>query len=157
MATIISPVENVDPNGIQVHANTVSVNDVIQQVIKEYNTQKKATNAIIRCEALPRVKARKEQLAELFQGLLSTIFDEVPKGSKLFLYIDCRDDSELSLPERSLYHLILVNTNITSCKNWHSRHHKTLEHCNQLVKKIGGSLQTNINSSSCVFVISLPR
>lgn len=157
MSTITSPVENVGSNGIPVQANTVSLNEVIQQVIKDYNTQKKATNTIIRCEALPEVKARKEQLTELFHGLLSTIFDEAPNGSKLFLYIDCRQENDLSLPGKPPHYEILINTNITSCNNWKTRHHKALEHCNQLVKKIGGSLQTNLNSSSCVFVISLPR
>jgi len=142
-------------HGIPVQANTVSLNETVQQVIRDFNRQKKANNAIIRCEALPEVIAREEQLVELFSGLLSTIFDEVPNGSKLFLYIDCRDENDIS--HKLLQPEILVNTNITCCNTWKERHHQTLDHCTQLVKKMGGSLQININSTGCVFVISLPR
>ena len=156
MSANVSPVESTvgGVNGIQLHANTVSLNEVVQQVIRGFSSQK-ANNTIIRCEALPQVSARKEQIAELFQGLLSTIFEEVPNGSKLFLYIDCRAEKDASA--KLLQHEILINTNITCCDSWQQRHQETLEHCSELAKKIGGSLQTNINSTGCVFVISLPR
>jgi hypothetical protein len=154
MSAHISPVENtVGVNAIQVQPTVFSLNEIIQQVIKEYNTQRSISNTIIRCETLPSIKARKEQLTDLFKGLLGTIFNEVPNGSKLFLYIDSRDDFE----KTSAYHEVLINTNITSCEEWSERHHQILDHCKDLAKRIGGTLQVNINSSGCVFVISLPR
>ena len=158
MSSHTSPLENtLSSSGIEILSpvQAVSINQVVQSAIRDLQQQKSQQQIILRCETLPVIEARPHQVFEFFRSLFSIIFQEPPTGSKLFLYIDCRERQENSngnLMELRTYE-VLISSNIAAAQQWQPRHQHTLARCHELATRMGGRLEVNTGGS--LFLISL--
>jgi len=139
----------------------LSLNDIIQQSLKKAQTQVDKAQLIVRCEALPRIKAEREEMVKLFDDLLSMILNCPPTTTRLFLYIDCEENAtdviDMTLSEGFKYYAVRFHTNITTHDHWKLVNSQALINCKQILSRHNGNLVVNdISSTGCVFSVSLP-
>jgi len=160
MSSQISPLENTVnlKGGITVNPamSLSSMNEALQQALKNYDTSDKSI--IIRCESLPRYEGNNEQMTEVFDQLLSTIFYQPFNGSQLFLYINCRESKDIESfckPGFKAFEVVF-QTNITTDDEWRRQIVPVLKKCDSLLSRMDATLLVNTQTSKgCLFVISL--
>jgi hypothetical protein len=134
----------------------VSLNDALQQALKKYSTADK--NIIIRCENLPKYEGRIEQMSEVFELLLSAVFNQQFNGAKLFLYVDCKEKKEAISTTRQHWktYEILLHTNINTDDEWRARIAPVIKQCEKLLAKLKATVTMNsLTQKGCMFVICL--
>ena len=139
----------------------LSLNEVLQVSLKKAQAQVDKVKLIVRCETLPRVKADQESVIKLFDGLLGMILNSRPGDSRLFLYIDCEEDTsdviDMNLEEGLKRYFIKFHTNIVAHDNWKLVNSQSLISCRQILSRHNGNLAVNdISSSGCLFSVWLP-
>lgn len=139
----------------------LSLNDVIQENLKKAQYQVDKAQLIVRCETLPCIKADHDEMASLFNDLLSIILNHPPNTSRLFLYIDCEEDNSEGIdrtPEEDMKrYIIKFYTNITTSESWKLANSGALINCQQILSRHNGNLAVNdISGTGCLFSVSLP-
>lgn len=139
----------------------LSLNEVLQVSLKKAQAQVDKVKLIVRCETLPRVKAEQESMTKLFDGLLGMILNSRQGNSRLFLYIDCEEDTsdviDMNLEEGLKRYFIKFHTNIVAHDNWKLVNSQSLISCRQILSRHNGNLAVNdISSSGCLFSVWLP-
>jgi hypothetical protein len=116
---------------------------------------------IVRCEALPKIQGNFNEMLKLFDHLLSMILSHHQKTSRLFLYVDCEEESndviDMSLEEGFKRYTIKFHTNITTQGNWKLLNNQALVSCQQILSNHSGNLAVNeISKTGCLFSVLLP-
>jgi hypothetical protein len=139
----------------------LALNDVLQESLKKAQNQVDKAQLIVRCENLPRIKADRDEMVKLFDGLLGTILNDPSNTSRLFLYVDCEEDSsdiiDMTIQEGFKRYAVKFHTNITTHDNWKLVNNQVLIHCRQILLRHNGNLVVNdISSTGCLFSVLLP-
>ncbi len=163
MPIINSTFPNRNDNTLQKKQNTglLSLNDVLKESLRKAQSQVENLQLIIRCESLPDIKADYSEMLQLFDELLNMILNYPPKTSRLFLYVDCEEETtdviDMTLDAESKRYTIKFNTNITTHENWKLMNTQSLINCRQILSRHNGNLVVNdISSTGCLFSLSLP-
>jgi len=139
----------------------LSLNEVLQESLKKAQLQVDKAQLIIRCETLPQIEAGYDDLVNFFENLLSTILNQPPNTTRLFLYIDCEEDNsdviDMTIKEGFKRFIIKFHTNITTHEHWKLVNRETLINCGQILSRHNGNLAVNdIGSTGCLFSVLLP-
>ncbi|HEY6955454.1 MAG TPA: hypothetical protein VI385_09425 [Flavisolibacter sp.] len=139
----------------------LSLNEVLQLSLKKAQAQVDKVKLIVRCETLPRVKAEQEEMVKLFDGLLGMILNSGQGNARLFLYIDCEEDTtdviDMNLEAGLKRYFIKFHTNIVAHDNWKLVNSQSIIGCRQILSRHNGNLAVNdISSSGCLFSVWLP-
>ncbi|MGZ3975597.1 MAG: hypothetical protein ACXVMI_15110 [Flavisolibacter sp.] len=139
----------------------LSLNQVLQVSLKKAQAQVDRVKLIVRCETLPHVKAAQDDMVRLFDGLLGMILNSGQGNPRLFLYIDCEEDTsdliDMNLGPDLKRYFIRFQTNIVAHDNWKLVNSQSLIGCRQILSRHNGNLAVNdISSSGCLFSVSLP-
>lgn len=134
----------------------VSMNEALQGALKKFDTTD--DNIIIRCETLPKYEGTIDQMKEVFEQLFTAIFNQPFNGSKLFLYVDCRERNEALRKNREGFttYEILVHSNVRADEEWRSRVVPIIKNCEKLLAKLKATITMNsLIQKGCMFIISL--
>ncbi|MBO9573018.1 MAG: hypothetical protein J7497_12570, partial [Chitinophagaceae bacterium] len=128
--------------------------------LKKVQSEVHHLQLIVRCESLPKIKADGEETMKLFDDLLRMILNHPPQTSRLFLYVDCEEDSgdvmDMTLEEGFKQYIIKFHTNVTSHGNWKLINSQSLMNCRQILSRYNGNLAVNeISKTGCLFSLSL--
>jgi len=139
----------------------ISLNEVLQESLKKAQVQVDKVKLIVRCEPLPATKADHDELVKLFDGLLGMILNSGLENSRLFLYIDCEEDTsdivDMTIDANVKWYLIKFHTNVIAHDNWKLVNSQALISCRQILSRHNGNLAVNdISSSGCLFSVWLP-
>lgn len=138
------------------HTSMLSLNEIFRESMRKAQAEVDNLQVIVRCENLPKIEGNQKEMMQLFDNLLSMILNHPPKNSKLFLYVDCEEDEENSKNAEKRY-IIKFNTNIAAHEDWKVINSQALINCRQILSGHNGSLVVNhINSTGCLFILSLP-
>jgi light-regulated signal transduction histidine kinase (bacteriophytochrome) len=145
------------PNHLDV--KSTNLNEVMQQSLHRFQTGIRNQNVIVRYESLPIIEADKKAMIRVFDNLVQMIINHPPEGSKLFLYVDCEEESREQDSE-TLYvskrYSIRFHTNITTSEEWKAEYQRVLEECSELLNQFGAGFTVNeIKNTGCLFSISL--
>jgi len=163
MSVVDSTFPNRDHNTLPKKQNpgVLSLNQVLKESLRKAQKQVDNLQLIIRCEELPHITATHDEIVRLFDDLLGMILNHAPKSSRLFLYVDCEEETgdtiDLSVEEGIKRYLIKFNTNISTHDNWKLVNSQALVNCKQILSRHNGNLIVNdISSTGCLFLLSLP-
>jgi light-regulated signal transduction histidine kinase (bacteriophytochrome) len=139
----------------------LSLNDVLRESLKKVQAKVDNLQLIVRCENLPQIKTSSGDLPTLFDDLLGMILNHPPTSSKLFLYIDCEEETtdliDMPLEEGFKRYIIKFFTNVHTHENWKLVNSQTLVNCRQILSNHNGTLVVNdISSTGCLFSVTLP-
>jgi hypothetical protein len=139
----------------------LSLNEILQVSLKKAQVQVDKAKLIVRCETLPTIKADRDEMVKLFDGLLGMILNSGPENSRLFLYIDCEEDSsdvvDMTIDPSLKRYFIKFHTNVIAHDKWKLVNSEALIACRQLLSKHSGNLAVNdISNSGCLFSVWLP-
>lgn len=139
----------------------LDLNIVLKASLKKAQSQLDHLELIVRCEALPQIKADHEEIMKLFDDLLGMILSHPPQTSQLFLYVGCEEDSgdviDMTLEEGLKRYTIKFHTNVTTHENWKLINSQCLVKCRQILSRHNGNLAVNeIRNTGCLFSVSLP-
>jgi hypothetical protein len=136
----------------------VLLNEVLQQSLLKCDAANPKLNAIVRCESLPQIPGSPAPWAALFDFLLATITDGDPIGSRLFLYIDCKEGVTESgnAAEGIRWYQVSFHTNITADEAWCLRNKEKIEQSHLRAATCGGSLSVqNLAQTGCLYLITI--
>lgn len=138
----------------------LDLNTVLKESLKKAQTEVDHLQLIVRCESLPQIKADQAEMEKLFDDLLGMILNHSPQTSRLFLYVDCEEDSgdviDMNLEEGFKRYLIKFHTNVTTHDNWKLINSQSLINCRQILSRHNGNLAVNeISKTGCLFSVSL--
>jgi light-regulated signal transduction histidine kinase (bacteriophytochrome) len=139
----------------------LDLNMVLKECLKKAQAGVDDLQLIIRCESLPRIRAVYDEMVKLFENLLGTILNHAPETSRLFLYVDCEEDSndviDMTLEEGFKRYTIKFHTNVTTNDSWKLVNSQALINCRQILSNHNGNLAVNeISKTGCLFSVSLP-
>lgn len=135
----------------------INTNAVLQKILNRLDAADRS-KIVLRCDDLPLVSGKEEELESLFQSLLQMILQKKDEVPTLYLHISCT----LNTPVQTSgfgprYFSIQFNTNIIPCTNWLAHNQELLEKLEALVAENKGVLSVNnFRSSGCIFSVSLP-
>jgi hypothetical protein len=131
----------------------VELNDIFKEVMKKYHTIRQSPNLIVRCENLPVVEGINNILLKIFANLIGIIINSFDQPSKLFLYIDCKEETT----NKTKQYTIKFNANIPAREHWLEKHQAVLTGCEKKLSVYGGCLTVNYGGvPGCLFSIMLP-
>jgi hypothetical protein len=138
----------------------LSLNAVLKESLKKAQSKIDNLQLIVRCESLPQIKADHEEMADLFDDLLGMILNHDLSSSRLFLYVDCEENSgdliDMTLEEGFKRYTIKFHTNVTTHDNWKLVNSQALVNCKRILFKHNGNLAVNeISKTGCLFSVSL--
>jgi hypothetical protein len=138
---------------------STDLNDVMQQSLHRFQSGIRNQNVIVRYESLPVIEADKTAMIKVFGSLVQMIINHPPEGSKLYLYVDCEEESREQDSEThyvSKRYFIRFHTNITTNEEWKAEYQRVLEECTAMLKQFGAGFTVNeIKNTGCLFSISL--
>lgn len=150
----ISPTRNFSIENTP-YSPALDLNDVFKASMKKAQEEMKNLKVIVRCESLPQIEGSYQAMLKLFDHLLSMIVQHPPKNSRLFLYVDCEEDTNDCNGQK--HYLIKFNTNIAVAENWKLINSHILINCRQILSNHNGTLMVNnISNAGCLFIVSLP-
>ena len=120
----------------------------------------KGLKIVVRCENLPVIKGNREDVAQLFEGLIRIILSYSDTTAQVFLYIDCEDmergrSAHVTSEEYKIY-AIKFRTNISPDSNWMQVHADALARYKQLLSIHNAIFHVNSTNAGCMFSISVP-
>ena len=137
------------------HTPALALNEVFKASMKKAQEEVKNLQVIVRCESLPQIEGSYQQMLMLFDHLLSIIIKHPPKNSRLFLYVDCEEETNDCDNEKRFF--IKFNTNAAVPENWKVMNSQAFIICRQILSNHNGTLiVNNISSTGCLFIVSLP-
>lgn len=139
----------------------VALNEILRETLKKAQADIDHLQLIVRCENLPFVKANYDEAVQLFDDLLGMILKHSPGSARLFLYIDCEEDTTdiIDMMQDAGFKRfnIKFHTNITTHEHWKLMNSHLLIRCRQTLARFNGSLVVNdISNAGCLFSVSLP-
>lgn len=147
---------NTVPSNESIATDDVNLTDLLKEALQKKTKAIKNLDTNIRCESLPTIKGEKAQLSRLFDILTEAIFKNQPKGSKLFLYVDCIQERDASV-KKGIKYLIKFLTNVKIGKNWKELNADLLMESNQIISANNGVFSINtVDNSGCLFTICFP-
>ena len=147
---------NTVPSNETIAIVDVNLSELLTEALQKKNKAIKDLETNIRCESLPTIKGHKAQLSRLFDILIEAIFKNQPKGSKLFLYVDCIQERDASV-KKGIKYLIKFLTNVKIGKNWKDLNANLLMESNQIILAHNGIFSINtVDNSGCLFTICFP-
>ena len=138
----------------------IHLNDILRQALQQrLQYEKKNSDIIIRCDVLPVVETDKK-IAGVFDHIVQMIVSHPPNGTRLFLYVNCEEESTgmsgFDLAKRSKRYKVNFHTNISTDEAWKKAHKKTIAGCKAVLAQYGAGFTVNdIKSTGCLFSISL--
>src|SRR5579875_2211220 len=81
---------NADP---YVRGISIDLNEVLKETLARYRSDNPGVAIILRCETLPAVVVKKQEIVILFDRIIGMIVKHAPLSSKLFLHIDCIEEA----------------------------------------------------------------
>jgi light-regulated signal transduction histidine kinase (bacteriophytochrome) len=136
-------------------AVSVSLNEVWKQSLKKNEAAVKNSNVIVRCALLPQVNGQPQLLEKLFDSLVSLILSNPPSGSRLFLYVDCREEEEETKSSGAKNFILRFCANIIADEQWQRNSQLVLDECEAIVRLHNGGFAMNpIQSTGGLFVLS---
>lgn len=141
--------------------NLLDLNTVLKESLKKAQAEVDHLQLIVRCESLPHVRADRDGMVRLFDNLLGMILTHPPQTSRLFLYVDCEEETDdvidMNLEEGFKRYIIKFHTNVTTHDNWKLVNSQTLINCRQKLSEYNATLAANeISKTGCLFSLSLP-
>jgi hypothetical protein len=138
----------------------VDFNKVVQESLDRVKEQLSQLNAIIRCDNLPHVQAKAEDMRQLSNHLVRLILLHPPQKSKLFIYLKCnRFDSEV-LPVKTSAWLhsyeICFHTNSCNEASWQSEHQQEIAECAAICAQYSGTFTAAYGHAESLFKLTLP-
>lgn len=138
----------------------LSLNELLQESLKKAQAQADKAKLIVRCESLPFIKADRSEILNLFDDLLGMILNAA-NDSRLFLYIDCEEDSsdviDMRIDADLKRYIIKFHTNVIAQGDWKLVNSQSLINCRQILSRHNGNLAVNdISSTGCLFSVWLP-
>lgn len=146
----------VPSNELIPNLDDVNLSVLLTETLQKRNKTIRDLETNIRCESLPSIKGNKVQLSRLFDILIETIFKNQPRGSTLFLYVDCIQERDASV-KKGIKYLIKFLTNATIGKNWKELNADLLMESNQIILAHNGVFSINtVDNSGCIFTVCFP-
>lgn len=138
----------------------LDLNTVLQESLKKAQVRVDHLQLVVRCESLPQIKADHDEMVKLFDDLLGMILNHPPQASRLFLYVDCEENSndviDMNVEKGFEPYIIKFHTNVTTHDNWKLVNGQTLVKCRQILSKYNATLAVNeISKTGCLFSLSL--
>ena len=138
----------------------VDLNKVVQESLDCVKEQLSQLNAIIRCDNLPHVQAKAEDMKQLSNHLVRLILLHPPQKSKLFIYLKCnRFDSE-ALPAKTSAWLhpyeICVHTNSCNEASWQTEHQQEIAESAAICARYSGAFTAAHGHAESLFKLTLP-
>jgi len=138
----------------------VDFNKVVQETLDRVKEHLIQLNAIIRCDKLPYVGAKAEDMRQLSNHLIRLILLHPPQKSKLFIYLKCnRFDSEV-LPAKTSAWLhpyeICFHTNSCNEASWQSEHQQEIAECAAICARYSGTFAAAYGHAESLFKLTLP-
>jgi hypothetical protein len=154
MSLTESPIPEKRSELINIPVPMFSLNEVLRESMR---TLYQFPGVIVRCESLPYIKGKHQEMLQLFDLLIGMITSFSPAAPKLFLYVDCDEGAvDTKLEPGFKKFVIKLHTNITTNDAWKERHRKVLADCERIVSEHKGDFQVNnISNTGCLFAISL--
>ena len=153
-AVALSAIELVDEGLL------VDFNKVVQEALDSAKEHLNQLNAIIRCDNLPHVQAKVEDMRQLSNHLVRLILLHPPQKSKLFIYIKCnRFDSEAMPAKTSAWlHPYEISFHTNSCNeaSWQAEHQQELAECAAICAQYSGMFTAAYGHADCLFKLTLP-
>ena len=147
---------NLVPSNETIASSDVNLSLLLTEALQKKNKAIKDLDTSIRCESLPTIKGEKAQLSRLFDILIEAIFKNQPRGSKLFLYVDCIQERDATV-KKGIKYLIKFLTNVTIEKNWKELNADLLMESNQIILAHNCVFSINtVDNSTCLFTICFP-
>lgn len=135
------------------------LNEIIHNNLVAARQKVDELRAIVRSDALPLVKGDASRLSRLFGGMINSILDHPPTGTKLFIYIRCeKDRGNVPANEEGLQpYSICIFTNIKTGADWMQLHAPRIQEAAAYMNTISGSLACHaINCTGCLYTVTLP-
>ena len=138
----------------------INLNDILRQALQQrLQYEKKNSDIIIRCDALPAVETD-EKIAGVFDHIVQMIVSHPPNGARLFLYVNCEEEhtgtAGFDLVKRNKRYKVNFHTNISTDEAWKKAHEKAIAGCKAILAQYGAGFTVNdIKSTGCLFSISL--
>lgn len=139
----------------------LSLNEVLQISLKKAQVQVEKSKLIVRSETLPSINSDLDEMVKLFDGLLGMILNSAPENARLFLYIDCEEDTsdvvDMTIDRGLRRYFIKFHTNVIAHDSWKLVNSQALITCRQILSRHSGNLAVNdVSSSGCLFSVWLP-
>ena len=149
----------IPPGGQNSTASMVSLNELFKESLRKVQAGTDM-NMVVRCQVLPVIRGRREEMENLFDTLVRMIVHGAPYGSRRYLYVDCEEElrvSANSVNEDSKKYVIKFYTNTIINDGWKESHRLMLDKCETIVSSYHGNFtMNNIRDSGCLFSITLP-
>ena len=143
----------VPSNQLIANLDDVNLSALLTETLQKKNKVIRDLDTNIRCESLPTIKGNRTQLGRLFDILIEAILKDQPRGSTLFLYVDCIQERDASV-KKGIKYLIKFLTNVTIEKNWKELNADLLMESNQIILAHNGVFSVNtIDNSGCLFTV----
>lgn len=132
-------------------------NAVLQKILLSLQADER-NKIVLRCDELPLLAGRQEDLENLFRSLLQMILQKKGEVSTLYLHISCAMEESVHAGRFGpRIFTIQFNSNIVPCAHWLENNKDRLNALAALVTKNKGTLVTNaFRSGGCIFSVSLP-
>ena len=138
----------------------LSLNEMFKESMRKIMAKTSSLKLITRCDNLPDIRGNKEDVLILFEELIRMIVSDSTAPAQLFLYIDCEEikvDKPKHFSEGFNSYIIKFRTNISTTKNWESKHEMTLTKCREIVSAHNAIFLVNSSKQSgCIFSITIP-
>lgn len=142
-------------------SGTVILNDVLHRSLQKYQHEIIKGNIITRCDELPEVEGKEQELEVVFKNIVSIILDNDLLSNKQFLHVNCTDElidlQGLNIKECYKYFEIQFKTNVSAAIIWQRADRNKIMECEKIVSDHFGKINMNIiNSTGCLLSIILP-
>jgi hypothetical protein len=135
-------------------------NKAVQDSLEGERTRLNNLHAIIRCDNLPHVLVKANDLRRLSDCLINLMLQHPPKRSKLFIYLKCNriDDSVLTTPQTNGLETYEICFHTNSCNeaSWHDSHKVDLAECASLCTQYSGAFTYAHGHADGLFKLTLP-
>lgn len=137
-----------------------NLHDILRQALQQrLRYEKKNSDIIIRCDALPVVETD-TRIVGVFDDIVQMIVSHPPNGPRLFLYVNCEEENTgtagSDLVKRNRRYKVNFHTNISTDEAWKKAHEKAIAGCKAVLAQYGAGFTVNdIKSTGCLFSISL--
>ena len=139
-------------------SSSVSLNDIFRESMKKVRAEC-PVDIIVRCESLPFIPGVETHFSELFDNLIGLIFDMSGMANRLFLFVECEEETGSSGPFDQIYrdYVIRFHSNFSTSDEWKQNNAVRLSRCNEIISNYQGSFIVNtINNTGCLFLIRVP-
>jgi light-regulated signal transduction histidine kinase (bacteriophytochrome) len=136
----------------------LSLDSVMEKVLKNYEAGIKSGAIVFRTEPLPRVQGDEPLLTKLFEHIFSIVTRKTsPFQSKQLLHVDCKADAP-GAPGLTGFRNFRIgfNTNIRYNFSGMAEHEHKLAECRNILLQHKGSMQIDCTGEGCLLNVLIP-